>query len=132
LFAVAARFAVGAGLAGLAISYSLQVTGVLNWCVRVAIDTEQYMVSAERMVAFDQLEEESPEIVPDNRPPENWPSKGSIQLDGLVLRYRKGLPDVLKGISVNIEGGEKVAIVGRTGMFFFFFSFFHFTLIQVA
>ena len=30
-------------------------------------------------------------------------------------RYRKDLPDVLKGISVKIKPGEKIGIVGRTG-----------------
>ncbi|KAJ3411175.1 hypothetical protein HDV05_002641 [Chytridiales sp. JEL 0842] len=115
LFAVAMRFQIGAGLAGLAISYSLQITGVLNWAVRVFIDTEQYMVSAERMLAFDTLDEEAAEIIPSSRPPLNWPSKGDISINSLVLRYREGLPDVLKGISVEIKSGDKVAIVGRTG-----------------
>ncbi|KAJ3288221.1 hypothetical protein HDU76_007719, partial [Blyttiomyces sp. JEL0837] len=69
LFAVAARFTVGPGLAGLAISYSLQVTGVLNWAVRVATETEQNMVSAERLLSFDELKAEAPEVIPENRPP---------------------------------------------------------------
>lgn len=31
------------------------------------------------------------------------------------LRYREGLDLVLKGITVNVNGGEKIGIVGRTG-----------------
>ena len=40
---------------------------------------------------------------------------GSIEFDGLHARYRKDLPDVLKGVSCRIQPGEKVGIVGRTG-----------------
>jgi len=31
------------------------------------------------------------------------------------LRYREGLPFVLKGLSLSIKGGEKIGVVGRTG-----------------
>ncbi|KAJ3194117.1 hypothetical protein HK101_003453 [Irineochytrium annulatum] len=115
LFAVAARNSVGAGLAGLAISYSLQVTGILNWCVRVATDTEQNMVSAERMISFDSLPQEASSQVKATEPPPGWPDKGKIEIKSLEMRYRDGLPLVLKGIDITIAAGEKVAVVGRTG-----------------
>lgn len=31
------------------------------------------------------------------------------------MRYRPNLPNVLHGISMSIQGGEKIGIVGRTG-----------------
>lgn len=42
LFAIisSTTFGMQAGLAGLSLSYSLQITGVLNWAVRMATDTE--------------------------------------------------------------------------------------------
>ena len=33
----------------------------------------------------------------------------------VVLRYRPELPPVLKGLSMSVQGGEKIGIVGRTG-----------------
>ena len=39
-FAVFQRGTINAGLAGLSISYALQLTGVLNWLVRVSTETE--------------------------------------------------------------------------------------------
>ena len=40
---------------------------------------------------------------------------GQISLTDLTMRYREGLPLVLKGVSLDISAGERVGIVGRTG-----------------
>ena len=37
---VAMHASVGAGLAGLVITYSFQITGLLNWLVRMATESE--------------------------------------------------------------------------------------------
>lgn len=47
-------------------------------------------------------------------PPADWPSKGAVEFDNVVLKYRDDLPPVLKGTSFSINAGEKVGIVGRT------------------
>jgi len=44
-----------------------------------------------------------------------WPEKGELQFKDVQMRYRPGLPLVLKGLSVSIRSGERVGIVGRTG-----------------
>jgi ATP-binding cassette subfamily C (CFTR/MRP) protein 1 len=33
----------------------------------------------------------------------------------VTMPYRKDLPDVIRGISLDVRGGERVAVVGRTG-----------------
>lgn len=50
-----------------------------------------------------------------NETPENWPHEGRISISKMSIRYRKGLPLVLKDIDMEIKPGEKVAIIGRTG-----------------
>lgn len=46
----------------------------------------------------------------------NAPSAaGAISVEQLVLRYRPGLPRVLRGVSFEVAGGNKVGLVGRTG-----------------
>ena len=49
------------------------------------------------------------------QPRQNWPESGLIELSHVDLRYREGLPLVLKDLSLTIQDKEKVGIVGRTG-----------------
>lgn len=48
-------------------------------------------------------------------PPQDWPSVGRVQFQGVSMRYRPELPKVLDNLSFTAEGGTMVAIVGRTG-----------------
>ena len=38
-----------------------------------------------------------------------WPENGNVKFDDYQVRYREGLDFVLKGISCEIRGGEKVS-----------------------
>ena len=38
-----------------------------------------------------------------------WPENGNVKFDDYQVRYREGLDLVLKGISCEIRGGEKVS-----------------------
>lgn len=44
-----------------------------------------------------------------------WVTKGSIEVNDLNVRYREGLPLVLKNLSFKIKPHEKIGVVGRTG-----------------
>ena len=105
-----------AGLAGLAISYSLSVTQSLNWSVRMASDFEANMIAVERVEQYCSIESEAARSTSaDATVPENWPEKGEITFSGAKLRYRPDLPLVLKGLDIRIPAGAKVGVVGRTG-----------------
>jgi len=107
---------VPAAYAGLALAFSSQLSGILQYTVRLATDTETRFISVQRMhTALQTLESEGDAIVEGNRPPENWPRFGSITFSNVKMRYRPNLPLVLKGISLDIESKEKIGIVGRTG-----------------
>jgi len=41
-------------------------------------------------------------------PPPEWPLRGGIEIDGLKMRYRPELPEVLRGLKCTIRPGEKV------------------------
>lgn len=105
-----------AGLAGLSISYALQVTQSLNWAVRTGSDYEANMVSVERLEDYATLDQEAPQYTSaDHQLDESWPANGEVQFQNASLRYRPGLPRVLKGLNLTVPGRSKVGVVGRTG-----------------
>lgn len=104
-----------AGLAGLALTSALNVTGFMNWMVRQVTDLEINMNSVERMIEYESFPTEAPAVIQTTRPPSDWPSQGSIVAQNLTVKYRPELDPVLKGLSFTIKGREKVGVCGRTG-----------------
>merc|ERR1712133_201825 len=104
------------GMVGLSLSYAMQVTMNLNMLIRQTSMIENNMVSVERIMEYQSgLPKEadwSKDMVPRE---EEWPTEGAISLQKLSTRYRPGLGLVLKEVSLEVRGGEKVGIVGRTG-----------------
>ncbi|PNS15552.1 ATP-dependent bile acid permease [Sphaceloma murrayae] len=103
------------GAAGLAMTYAVSFTENVLWFVRLYSMNEQNMNAIERIKEYFDVEQEAPPIVEENRPPSNWPSKGSVELIGYSTRYRPDFDFVLKDITFKILAGEKVGVVGRTG-----------------
>ncbi|KAK0386338.1 hypothetical protein NLU13_6175 [Sarocladium strictum] len=103
------------GIVGLAMSYALQITGSLNWIVRQTVEVETNIVSVERVLEYASLPSEAPDVVPNHRPPVAWPADGEVEFKNYSTRYREGLDLVLKNISLDIKGHEKIGVVGRTG-----------------
>ncbi|CAG8836536.1 6097_t:CDS:2, partial [Gigaspora margarita] len=116
LFAIIFRFTVAPSITGLVMTYALQVIVVVNWCVKEGSEVEANMNSVERLIHYgENLEVEAKEIIPDNRPPPEWPARGEIHIKNLEIKYGSDNPLVLKGISIDIMAAEKIGIVGRTG-----------------
>jgi ABC-type multidrug transport system fused ATPase/permease subunit len=103
-----------AGLAGLAISLTLSITQSINWSVRMASDLESQMVSVERIHDFITMPKEKEHHTAGD-PPSTWPARGDISFVNVSMRYREGLPLVLKSVSLDICGRSKIGVVGRTG-----------------
>ncbi|XP_010518496.1 PREDICTED: ABC transporter C family member 4 [Camelina sativa] len=100
---------------GLSLSYGLSLNSVLFWAIYMSCFVENKMVSVERIKQFTDIPSESEWERKENLPPSNWPFHGSVHLEDLKVRYRPNTPLVLKGITLDIKGGEKVGVVGRTG-----------------
>ncbi|KAM4765363.1 multidrug resistance-associated protein 1 isoform 9-T9 [Cyanocitta cristata] len=115
LFAVIARNKLSAGLVGLSVSYSLQITAYLNWLVRMSSELETNIVAVERVKEYAEMEKEAEWSIEQTAPASSWPEEGKVEFRGYGLRYREDLDLVLKNINVTINGGEKIGIVGRTG-----------------
>ena len=116
LLAVLGRHSLSPGLAGLSVSYSLMVTETLNWLVRMVCALETNAVSLERIFQYSAAGEEAAwKADRDEELPEAWPASGRLQLSNLTVRYRQDLDPVLTELSLTLEAGERVGVVGRTG-----------------
>lgn len=102
-------------LVGIGLVYSMQIIGMLQWAVRMVIETENSLTSVERLLAFNQIESETTGGLDEAKLPPNWPSDGAIEISNLKMRYRAGLPLVLNIEKLSIPGGCKVGVCGRTG-----------------
>ncbi|XP_053766774.1 ATP-binding cassette sub-family C member 3 isoform X2 [Desmodus rotundus] len=115
LFAVIGRSSLSPGMAGLSVSYALQVTFSLNLMIRMLSELESNIVAVERVKEYSKTKTEAPWVIEGSRPPAGWPTQGEVEFRNYSVRYRPGLDLVLKDLSLHVCGGEKVGIVGRTG-----------------
>lgn len=101
----------------LALQNSFAITGLLKTLVNYAALVEAMMNSIERIKYYTEtIEQEEDDSNADSLivPPEDWPSNGKIEFEGVEMRYRQG-PLVLKGISMTVNPMEKIGVAGRTG-----------------
>ncbi|KAJ8550590.1 hypothetical protein ON010_g10479 [Phytophthora cinnamomi] len=114
-------------MAGLLLSYSQNMTSLLNWIIRNNIDMENMMNSVERTDEYCRVDTEPVTLLehhyeryttPKSRTLQlrpHWPEHGKINFVNVCVKYDPQAPPVLHGISFTVKGGEKVGICGRTG-----------------
>ncbi|EGF76338.1 hypothetical protein BATDEDRAFT_21115 [Batrachochytrium dendrobatidis JAM81] len=100
---------------GLALSNALQMLVFVQWTVRMWGEVETQMASVGQLVYYGATKPEAPFEIPEKKPPADWPTKGLINFNNIVLKYQKFGVAVLKNVSCTIYPTEKIGIVGRTG-----------------
>ena len=85
-----------------------------QYAVKKSVEVETLMTSVERVMTYTELEPE-PGYKVERKPPGIWPHEGNIVLKDVCLTYYPGGPQSLKNITLNINGGTKIGIAGRTG-----------------
>ncbi|KAK3063998.1 ATP-binding cassette transporter yor1, partial [Teratosphaeriaceae sp. CCFEE 6253] len=114
ILVVTSRFDISPSIGGLVLSYILTIVQMIQFTVRQLAEVENNMNSTERIHYYGtELEEEAPLHLGEVRP--TWPEKGEIVFENVEMRYRAGLPLVLKGLNMHVKGGERIGVVGRTG-----------------
>jgi len=73
------------------------------------------MVSVERIIEFGSLPPEASLETNLDDQYKDWPNDTSITVKDLTVRYRSNLPTCLEKVSFQIEAGQRVGVVGRTG-----------------
>ena len=114
ILSVGTRFSISPSQTGVALSYIMTMEQAFNWLIVQMAEVENNMNSVERIVHYaDSLEQEKPHLIPERKPQGKWPSEGKVEMKQVVLRYRPELPEVLKGLTMSVNPGEKIGIVGR-------------------
>jgi ABC-type multidrug transport system fused ATPase/permease subunit len=107
-----------ASLAGLLILYSLNAAYVVAWFISTMAETQSELFAFDRVMALAlKLKAETEQLSSKLAvvPPPTWPQAGRLHFRDVWIKYRPELPPVIKGVSLSIESGKKIALVGRTG-----------------
>lgn len=112
LFTISIR-GVDAGLAGFALTFSLEFRSAFVNTARWLANTELDMNAAERIFEYTQLETEDLGGTDNLRA--SWPEEGKLEVNNLEVGYANDLPAILKGVTFSVEGNQRVGVVGRTG-----------------
>lgn len=114
-----------AGSTGLSLNNALSITSLLNWAVRNFAETESLMNSVERVLYTTNETPSELSLLSHSSSTTNnkiqsnviWPNKGKIEFKNVHMRYRPDYDFVLRNVSLIVNPGERIGVVGRTGMF---------------
>ncbi|RIA94611.1 P-loop containing nucleoside triphosphate hydrolase protein [Glomus cerebriforme] len=110
---------INASLAGLSLSFSMTFTSQIMWSIRKFTQLEMSLNSIERIVEFLNIQQENyhevVKVKERKSSEKNWLMNGNIKFENLKVKYAEDLEHVLHNISFEINGKEKIGIVGRTG-----------------
>ncbi|KAH8062179.1 ATPase [Aureococcus anophagefferens] len=97
--------------AGLLMSWSFHQAITFMYLCTTFAEAEMALTSVERVT------EATPREADDGvaAPPEGWPAKGKVEFADVTLRYRPGLPPALKHLTLTVDAGANLGVVGRTG-----------------
>ncbi|KAK0716056.1 P-loop containing nucleoside triphosphate hydrolase protein [Lasiosphaeris hirsuta] len=119
LLVVGLRDTIDPSSGGVVLSYVVTAQAVFGNMIRQSAEIENNMNSVERMLhyAYNIEQEPAHEVdgVDEGLEASGWPRAGHVQFQSLTLRHRPGLKPALRDITLDIESGEKIGIVGRTG-----------------
>ncbi|XP_064214474.1 probable multidrug resistance-associated protein lethal(2)03659 isoform X3 [Tribolium castaneum] len=101
------------GYIGLAITQSTSLVGLIQYGTKTWSELDSQMTSVERVVEYAELEPEKDDGT--TVPSDLWPNNGRILFDDVTMKYPLSNTTVLKSVTFNINPGEKIGIVGRTG-----------------
>ncbi|KAJ0481794.1 putative ABC-type xenobiotic transporter [Helianthus annuus] len=102
-------------IAGLAATYGLTLNMLQGRVVWNLSNLENKIISVERIFQYCTIPAEPPNVIESNRPDDQWPSHGEVNIHNLQVRYAPHMPLVLRGLTCTFNGGKKTGIVGRTG-----------------
>ena len=104
---------VDASIIALSFTQIVNMGDLLTWFIHTVGHIEKNMISAQKFFKLLDVPKENFDQEPHKDA--SWPQKGAIEIQNVEARYREKTELVLKGLNLNIEGGSKIGVVGRTG-----------------
>ncbi|KAJ3248370.1 Multidrug resistance-associated protein 1 [Chytriomyces hyalinus] len=105
-----------AGVMGLALTGAISLTEMFMPSLIVISRTEANFVAVERLDLYcNDLPKEAPPRLDTDPSSASWPSEGRIAISNLEVKYASKAESVIKDLTVEFRGSEKVGVVGRTG-----------------
>uniref|UniRef100_A0A6B2KX06 ABC transporter domain-containing protein n=1 Tax=Arcella intermedia TaxID=1963864 RepID=A0A6B2KX06_9EUKA len=116
------RNTISPAIAIFTLSSSNILINTLQWAVRTYADTENQMISVERLFEYNHNLPQEPYESSTHTPP-TWPTRGDISFKNVHINYQNSpnvnslqkIPDTVRDINLFIKHGNKIGIVGRTG-----------------
>jgi len=110
-------------IAGLCISYGASFCLWLQSTIQALTSLERSMNAVERTNEYSAVPSEGAKWQQPKKQQarykvevdEAWPREGAIRIKNCDMRYRDGLPLVLRGLDVTVDANMKIGICGRTG-----------------
>lgn len=109
------------GLFGLAIVLILDICNRSAPFIRLTLEMDLQMQSAQRVLDYTRLPEEAPEHKygmdehVQRQFSNQWPHRGEIVFNNVYMKYEQTFDHVLRGLNFVVKPGMKVGCVGRTG-----------------
>lgn len=115
------------GAAGFLLVFAGDISVLLSDTVSKYGEFERKGVALERTAEYRQLQKEEGQALNPQGPgtsdfgrddrhiySQNWPTNGTISVRDLKVRYAPGMPDILHGVSFDVQGGQRIGIVGTS------------------
>lgn len=118
LLIVGFRGTINPSSGGVVLSFVVTAQAIFGNMIRQSAEIENNMNSVERMLHYAKNVEQEPphEVcsVDEGLKTSQWPRAGRVQFRSLTLSHRPGLEPAPMDVTLDMEPGEKVDIVGRT------------------
>jgi len=119
IFIMAARNSPGSNTAleGFSLALILSVSGILQYTLRQICMGNILAESAARVQSYWDVPNEAPLTLDSDRQlqEQQWPQKGEIDFNRVYMKYSPTGPDVIKGLTLHADPGQRIGCVGRTG-----------------
>lgn len=109
------RTRLNAGFVGLALLNVMNFNFSLAEVIKQWTAVETSIGAIARLRDFDATTPSEIKPQEDVDPPPEWPTSGKIEIKSFSASYREDSELVIKGVSLDIQAGEKVGICGRSG-----------------